>query len=1341
MSHRPNNLPLCSRGRGAPNNRVPHPSHGLSPRSPPSTMEEKCLLSPTGESAAAVAATNSGPPVTRKDAEYINVGEEDQSEIIGYTRSSLKTAATWMCVVVTAGLLRLVFHWQPKWMLYCTHTRCNLQHATRILIVEEYKKYKRYFVKEVITLKASQIRLEQDYSVLSAGVASMDKGGPSAACPPSSKPPEPQQQPGGGSCRVPSETWSAPDAGAQHHQQLAGEPLRSLLVPNSRGFINERSSVRLFRCKKTTYLWDEDDRNFYKLPHLSTGQSTSSLHACRGLSWQDQVRRRAVYGDNCISVPVTPIPKLLFQEALNPFYIFQLFSVILWYTDEYRYYATVIVVTSVVSLVSEVYQMHKNQVILRKTIQSSDVTEVMRANGQAEKIPSEQLVPGDVLLVPAHGCTMHCDAVLLQGNAIVNESMLTGESVPVTKTPVANKHGLMYSDKEHGKHTLFCGTKVIQTRFYGGERVRAVVVRTGFGTNKGALVRSIMYPPPVDFKFQQDSYKFVLVLVSIASFGFLYTVVTKFMRNVSVAEIALDSLDLITIVIPPALPMAMTVGILYALRRLKKKNIFCISPRSVNISGVLNCVCFDKTGTLTEDGLDMRGVVPVNGRVDLKGSVRKNSKSHDQSSKSHGQSTSKTNNKPNDSPVKIYMDSLDKEPMNLPQNHLLFAMATCHSITIIKNELVGDPLELRMFESTGWVLTEPGMDDTNKYDMIMPTSVHPPATNGFSADDHIQQLEFGIVRQFPFESSLQRMTVITRRLGDHHWDLYCKGSPEKIASLSTHESMPPNFNSELRSYTDQGYRVLALAHRTISMPYHRVHKVDREEVECNLQFLGLLVMENRLKQETKVVIQQLHQANIRTVMVTGDNLLTALSVGRECGLVSPQDTVLELKKPPTGGVCYEPTTPPQDASDSVSVDIDGNNDGSSKGGDGGGDISNPAGRIVLAVDGSSWAALQDDWQQLEAVLVRGVVFARMNPDQKQQLITHLQAIGYYVGMCGDGANDCGALKAAHAGISLSEAEASVASPFTSKEPNISCVPNLIREGRTALVTSFGVFKYMAAYSLTQFVSIMIFYSIDSNLTDFQFLYIDLFLITVFAILFGRTESYKGNLHPTSPPAALMSFTPIASLLLQMSLVITFQTFVFYYVQKQSWYVPFNATTSDVIIAGHENYAVFSVSIFQYIILAVVFSRGPPYRQPIYTNWLLSGSIIIMTCLSVYIVVWPNQTFIDLFDMVLPPDEPEAWSFRYQLVLLALLNSALAMIVEYFVVDYLIYQKIRPMVSNVEKSKKIYLSIDMRLQSDKKWACSSPAPGTHSYSHEIVNDEGSVTQRHPPLPVVQYQSAL
>ena len=106
------------------------------------------------------------------------------------------------------------------------------------------------------------------------------------------------------------------------------------------------------------------------------------------------------------------------------------------------------------------------------------------------------------------------------------------------------------------------------------------------------------------------------------------------------------------------------------------------------------------------------------------------------------------------------------------------------------------------------------------------------------------------------------------------------------------------------------------------------------------------------------------------------------------------------------------------------------------------------------------------------MLVKGVIFARMSPDEKHELVDRLQALGYCVLFCGDGANDCGALKAADVGLSLSEAEASVAAPFTSNSPDISCVLRVIREGRAALVTSFSCFKYMALYSLIQFVRVV-----------------------------------------------------------------------------------------------------------------------------------------------------------------------------------------------------------------------------------------------------------------------------
>lgn len=87
-------------------------------------------------------------------------------------------------------------------------------------------------------------------------------------------------------------------------------------------------------------------------------------------------------------------------------------------------------------------------------------------------------------------------------------------------------------------------------------------------------------------------------------------------------------------------------------------------------------------------------------------------------------------------------------------------------------------------------------------------------------------------------------------------------------------------------------------------------------------------------------------------------------------------------------------------------------------------------------------------------------------------------------MCGDGANDCSSLKQADIGLSLSQTEASIAAPFTSQVKNISSVITLLREGRCALATSFSSFKFIALYSIIQFVNVIILYSIGSSLSDY-----------------------------------------------------------------------------------------------------------------------------------------------------------------------------------------------------------------------------------------------------------------
>lgn len=643
------------------------------------------------------------------------------------------------------------------------------------------------------------------------------------------------------------------------------------------------------------------------------------------------------------------------------------------------------------------------------------------------------------------------------------------------------------------------------------------------------------------FPYLGHIYKFIQYLAVVAAAGFIYTVILKAQRNVPISDILLKSLDLITIVIPPALPMAMTIGVIFAQARLKKSNIYCISPRSINISGCINCVCFDKTGTLTEDDLSFTEVRPVNVIT----------KFHDE-------------------PV----EDLNTLPSTGP---LLTCLATCHSLTLIEGSIIGDPLDQKMFAATGWSLEEPAVDDTTKYDLLAPTVVRPPlvqsspkfevsspcvsssetvittsttttntpiATIGVSTcpsptpESDFDSDQVGILRQFPFSSSLQRMSVVTRRLKGSSFEVYVKGAPEVIVSLCDPSTIAGDFDSVLMDYTKKGFRVLALAYRPLTTSYVKMQRATREELEKNLSFLGLLVMGNMLKPETTEIIDVLQNADIRCVMVTGDNMLTALSVARECHMIQPDHRVVIIEaiepddEPPYVSWHYADTVTNQNCNSARRSSISSNEIKFFY------DTRVVDLNIRVAITGKTFRILREYFPNLlTKVIIRGSVFARMAPDQKQQLIEMLQDTGYYVGMCGDGANDCGALKAAHAGVSLSETEASVASPFTSKEANISCIPVLIREGRASLVTAFGILKYMACYSICQFSSVILLYTVSccccfcicfcfcfctlfvslivhahllrnilfpsqlwSNLTDFQFLYQDLFLISLFFVV-------------------------------------------------------------------------------------------------------------------------------------------------------------------------------------------------------------------------------------------------
>lgn len=973
-----------------------------------------------------------------------------------------------------------------------------------------------------------------------------------------------------------------------------------------------------------------------------------------GLDSDIHEERQLVFGENMVDVNEKTSLQLLIDEVLHPFYVFQVFSVILWAFDEYYYYASCIFFISVISVANTLFETKRTLRRLREMSRFVCEVRVYR-NSFWKTVPSSELVPGDIYEVSDPSLTVFpCDSVLLSGDCIVNESMLTGESVPISKLPMAEENyyylgrrGTVEQGSNVSPHVarnfLYSGTKIIRVRRPTGDDTAgetnnpdsldvalAMVVRTGFATTKGSLVRSMLFPKPSGFKFYEDSFKYIGVMAIIAVLGFIACTFDFIKMHLPTHLIVLRSLDLITIVVPPALPATLTIGTNISLSRLRAKEIFCISPNRVNVGGKLDVVCFDKTGTLTEDGLDVLGIRVI----------------EDEHCQLSG----------------LYEDLRDHEEEQ-SDDVLTRTLATCHSLKKLSDgEMIGDPLDIKMFEFTEWEFEE--------------TNDGPRQTQISRSPDGTKVLE--TVKQFEFVSQLRRMSVLARdsnNPNDVH--VYVKGAPEVMIDICLENTIPSDYKEQLEYYTHRGYRVIACATKVYQgyTATQDVYALDRTTVENDLKFIGFIIFENKLKEQTAASIKKLTDANIRTVMCTGDNVLTAISVGKECHMIKRECQIfIPHFDQHTNELQWE-------CIDDREAKFDSN-------------MMEPVSRYrdefyTLAITGDAFRYLlhYGTDHQIEQMLIRGDVFARMSPDEKHELVEKLQGLDYTVGFCGDGANDCGALKAADVGISLSEAEASVAAPFTSSIFEISCVMDVIKEGRCALATSFSCFKYMSMYSAIQFVSVSILYSLGSNLGDFQFLWIDLFLILPIAIFMAWAKPFD-KLSKKRPTANLVSRKVLIPLIGQIILYAIFQVAIWRLVQRERWYSPPIRGGEDDEVQSSDNSALFIGSCLQYIFIAIVLTVGPPYRQPMHKNIPFMATVTFTFFFTLLITVFDQDSWFGQLMMM----SNLSWSYVIKLFFVMLLNFALSLLCE---------QQIFPFIAAMFMSFKRLIGVG-KTQSRKRY---------------------------------------
>jgi cation-transporting P-type ATPase 13A2 len=984
-----------------------------------------------------------------------------------------------------------------------------------------------------------------------------------------------------------------------------------------------------------------------------------------GIDGDEKEQREFVFGSNLIDIEQKSIPQLLVDEVFHPFYVFQVASLILWSLDEYYYYAVCIFLISSGSIIATLVETRSTMKRLREISRFECDVRVLR-NGFWTTVSSSDLVPGDVYEVSDPSLSQFpSDSLLLTGDCIVNESMLTGESVPVSKIPatdealVAMSLGASSVSPETARHFLFCGTKIIRARRPqdgGGEDegvALAMVARTGFNTTKGSLVRSMLFPKPSGFKFYRDSFRYIAVMGAVALTGFFVSFINFLQLGLAWHLIVVRALDLITIVVPPALPATLTIGTNFAISRLRKKQIFCISPQRVNVGGKLDVMCFDKTGTLTEEGLDVLGVRLVS-----------------QASKKFGEVVQKASSL-------VHPSNYAVTPENLDDNNrvALFTMATCHSLRSVDGELVGDPLDLKMFEFTGWSFEEghnTGGETDEEQGGLSPSVARPPPATLYDTDQYgsaqgqNSPVELGILKSFEFVSQLRRASVVVRAFGQQSVDIYVKGAPECMREICRANSFPDDYEELLSYYTHKGYRVIACATKHLKkLSWVKTQKMKRHDVESGLDFVGFIIFENKLKPTTAGVLKELTESNIGSVMVTGDNILTAISVSRNCGLVDKNAHCFAPHfaegnfQDPNADLRWESIDDSSIKLDSrtfLPLPVPAGRDASLPY-----DITNLRNySIAVSGDVFRWVVDYAPADVLHRMLIRGKIFARMSPDEKHELVEKLQSIDYCVGFCGDGANDCGALKAADVGISLSEAEASVAAPFTSRVFDIRCVPDVIREGRAALVTSFSCFRFMSLYSTIQFTSVSFLYASASNLGDFQFLFIDVVLILPIAIFMGWSGPFP-VLSRKRPSSDLVSRKVLIPLIGQMIICIAIQAAVWLIVRTRPWYIPPHVNPNKSNIKNSENTALFLESCFEYIFIGVVLSAGPPFRQRMTQNWPFMATVVAAVAVTMYMIATPARTVRHIMQLT-----PIDTAFKLTLVAFGFLYLALSWAAENYV---------------------------------------------------------------------------
>lgn len=671
----------------------------------------------------------------------------------------------------------------------------------------------------------------------------------------------------------------------------------------------------------------------------------------------------------------------------------------------------VLVINTTLGFITEMRARRAMEALLRLDVPHALVIR----EGRLREIDARQLVPGDVIRLEA-GQAVPADARLIDATDLqVGEAPLTGESLPVPKdeppvpedSPLPDRHSMVYK-----------GTTVL------AGSARAVVVATGMETELGrigTLVGGIEEErTPLERRLDALGHRLVWVALAVAA----VVIGIGAAQGAPLGRMFEAGIALAIAAVPEGLPAVATIALAVGVRRMVRRNALVRRLPSVETLGSVTVVCTDKTGTLTAGQMMVTNLWVPEREIQVTGAGY--------------------------APEGTFLENgRELDPATDPQLGLLLRIASLANRAEVERA------------GTGWV----AHGDPTEAALLV-------AARKAGLDRGAVLREWPEIGEVPFSS--QRMLMATfNRAPDGGLVAHVKGAPGRLIDLCTSvlteggerpldEAMRRRLSAENEELARRGLRVLAFASG-------RVQEASESALR-GLTFVGYAGMIDPPAPGVKETIRIFREAGIRTVMITGDQRLTAEAVARDLGILGPEDEVL---------------------------------------------------------DGRELDRMPEE--ELAERVTRVAAFSRVSPEDKLKIVTAYQRQGEIVAMLGDGVNDAAALKKADVGVAMGIAGTDVAkeaSAVVLQDDRFLTIGAAVEEGRVVFDNIRKFVFYLFSCNLAEVLVLLgaAIAGLPLPLTPLQILWLNLVTDTFPALSLALEPAEPGLMRrpPRNPKEAILS---------------------------------------------------------------------------------------------------------------------------------------------------------------------------------------------------------------------------